>query len=75
MPDMLDLIDDSEARFSDAMHTALMRQAEAEAKRPGRVDCENCGEEIAPARREALPHAVTCIDCASARDWHARGRR
>jgi len=75
MPDMLDLIDDSEARFSDAMHAELMRQAAAEAKRPGRADCEACGGEIAPARREALPNAVTCIECASARDWRARGRR
>lgn len=28
--------------------------------------CENCGRDIAPARLEALPHAILCIDCASA---------
>lgn len=26
--------------------------------------CVNCGEEIAPARLEAVPHAARCIDCA-----------
>lgn len=27
--------------------------------------CTRCGEQIAPARLEALPYAATCIDCQS----------
>lgn len=27
--------------------------------------CEECGQKIAPARLEAMPDAVLCIDCAS----------
>jgi hypothetical protein len=27
--------------------------------------CTRCGEQIAPARLEVLPHAATCIECQS----------
>lgn len=37
-----------------------------------RLECEECGEEIPAARREAAPWATTCIDCQSIRE--ARGR-
>jgi len=30
--------------------------------------CEDCGEEIAPARLHAVPTAVLCVDCQSARE-------
>jgi DnaK suppressor protein len=30
--------------------------------------CENCGETIAAARLEALPHAPLCVDCQSEQD-------
>jgi DnaK suppressor protein len=30
--------------------------------------CEDCGEEIAPARLHAIPTAVLCVDCQSARE-------
>jgi len=30
--------------------------------------CQECGEEIAPARLEVDPTALLCIDCASARE-------
>lgn len=28
--------------------------------------CANCGEPIAPARLQAMPDAVTCVNCAEA---------
>lgn len=28
--------------------------------------CANCGEPIAPARLQAMPDAVTCVNCAQA---------
>lgn len=34
-----------------------------EAQNAARSDCETCGEEIAPARRRALPGCRLCIDC------------
>ena len=43
-----------------------LKQVEQALERLGQDDygkCENCGEPISPARLEALPHAVLCIDC------------
>jgi RNA polymerase-binding transcription factor DksA len=37
----------------------------------GRLVCE-CGDEISPARRAALPHTDKCIECA--RRMELRGR-
>ncbi|HXV00246.1 MAG TPA: DksA/TraR family C4-type zinc finger protein [Caulobacteraceae bacterium] len=34
----------------------------------GASHCEECGEEIPPARRRALPGARTCVRCQSDRD-------
>lgn len=36
----------------------------AELERPGRLVCA-CGEEISNARRQAMPGARGCIDCAT----------
>lgn len=33
-------------------------------------ECEECGQEIAPARLEAMPDALLCINCASAAEKH-----
>jgi DnaK suppressor protein len=34
--------------------------------------CEDCGEEIAPARLHAIPTAVLCVDCQSAREAQSK---
>ena len=34
----------------------------------GTEECVECGEEIPPARRRALPGATTCVKCQSGRD-------
>jgi len=33
-----------------------------------RAECEECGDEIPAARREALPWARTCVECQSIRE-------
>ncbi len=38
------------------------------------ADCEDCGDEIPKARREAVPWTRTCIECAETREREARGR-
>lgn len=43
---------------------AGIARARAALKRPGRLVCD-CGAEISNARRQALPSADTCIDCAT----------
>ncbi|MBX3155265.1 MAG: TraR/DksA family transcriptional regulator [Deltaproteobacteria bacterium] len=37
--------------------------------------CVTCGEDIAPARLDALPTAATCIECATIGDRDRRHRR
>jgi len=34
----------------------------------GALICDECGEDIPPARRQALPGARTCVTCQSGRD-------
>ncbi|MGO9059356.1 MAG: TraR/DksA family transcriptional regulator [Candidatus Binataceae bacterium] len=34
--------------------------------------CEECGEEIAPARLHAIPTAVLCVDCQQAREARSK---
>ena len=47
-------------------HLAAIDHAEGRL-RDGVLDqCERCGADISPARREARPTATTCIGCASA---------
>lgn len=56
-----DQIEDS---IKDALSSARARMPSGE----GLEECEDCGEDIPVARREALPGARTCVSCQSARD-------
>ncbi|WP_336268766.1 TraR/DksA family transcriptional regulator [Vreelandella arctica] len=35
-------------------------------------ECEDCGQEIPQARRDALPWATTCIECQGIREQRRR---
>ncbi|SDK70621.1 TraR/DksA family transcriptional regulator [Billgrantia gudaonensis] len=39
------------------------------------ADCEECGDEIPAARRQAAPWATTCIECQGIRERRARHAR
>lgn len=56
-----DQIDDT---VSDAVKLARARLPAGE----WAAHCEDCGEEIAKRRRDALPGIRTCVRCQSARD-------
>lgn len=58
-------IDDTVA---DAVKLARLRLAEG----TGTEFCEDCGERIAEARRNALPASRTCVGCQSLRDGQRR---
>jgi phage/conjugal plasmid C-4 type zinc finger TraR family protein len=60
-----DQIDDTVA---DAVEAARARLLGGEAA----LYCEQCGEDIPEARRQALPGARTCIACQSDRDAKIR---
>jgi phage/conjugal plasmid C-4 type zinc finger TraR family protein len=59
-----DQIDDTVA---DAVNRARARLL----ARDGSDECEECGEPIPEARRQALPGARTCVACQSMRDAKA----
>lgn len=55
---------------------AQRRKAQAEPPENVPADCRDCGERIPQARREAVPGAVRCVDCAelyAAKQRHTRG--
>lgn len=58
-------IDDTVA---DAVKLARLRLAEG----AGTKFCEDCGERIPDARRNALPASRTCVNCQSVRDGQRR---
>ena len=60
-----DQIDDT---VSDAVLAARARLPSGESAE----ECEECGEDIPPARRRALPGVRTCIACQSRRDSAVR---
>jgi phage/conjugal plasmid C-4 type zinc finger TraR family protein len=58
---VLDQITDT---ISDGVQSARARLPQGE----GTLECVECGEEIPPRRREALPGVTTCVSCQSGRD-------
>lgn len=42
---------------------AGIRRLQAALERDGSRDCQDCDNEIEPARREAMPSATRCIAC------------
>lgn len=65
MSDLLDAAADLEqASRDDALATVRRRVQHGDWHVLSAVDCEICGEPIAPARREAVPGVTTCIECA-----------
>lgn len=63
------------SRFADELENAqaesefVLNQTLSELKRvqqqPGTEFCVDCGDSIAPPRREKVPYAVRCFDCQS----------
>ncbi len=39
----------------------------------GQTDCEDCGELIPAARRQAMPCAIRCIDCQQVFEFNKKG--
>lgn len=55
-------IESSEA-VAAAQHARAISAISAELAAPGNEDCEDCGEAIPAARRQALPSARRCVGC------------
>ena len=60
MTDIIDQACDLEQKMREFW---LLRQKEQESAAPSAQECEECGEIIHEARREAVPGCRLCIDC------------
>lgn len=60
MTDIIDQACDLEQKMREFW---LLRQKEQEYAAPSAQECEECGEIIPEARREAVPGCRLCIDC------------
>lgn len=54
---------------------AQIKRATAALKQEGNIECEDCGGEIAPTRRRALPSAKRCIHCQERIEQVSKERR
>ena len=68
MPDLVDQAQEREEAERDAALASFRRGPEAALDVPSTGVCIDCGDDIAPARRQALPHARRCIDCQELRE-------
>lgn len=72
MTDIFDRAQDLEATLRDA---AIAEQRARVGHGPALIHCEDCGDEIPPARRAAVVGCRTCIHCQVLREREAGGLR
>lgn len=70
----MDIIDEA-AAVIEADRTEAVRRVQAALIGAGAADCIDCGEDIDPARRAALPSAERCILCQTRHGEAARRER
>lgn len=68
MGDIVDKANDDMQRWLDGR----IAQCCADSKPSAATECIDCGEEIGMARKQAVPHAVRCIDCQT--EFEKRGK-
>ena len=55
-------------QIDDTVKDAVLRARAQLAGGPSALQCVECGEDIPPARRQAVPGVRRCVACQSARD-------
>jgi len=68
---MADDADRAQKRIEQERQAGVLLVADRLAT-PGRDDCEDCGDDIEPARRKAIPSARKCHMCQEAAERIAR---
>ncbi|RMX03648.1 hypothetical protein EBQ24_12390 [Allofranklinella schreckenbergeri] len=72
---MTDTIERAQERGHEWLHDQLARQAVRAARQRSAapvLDCEDCGEPIPQARRQALPGVRRCVGCQGQREQQQR---
>ncbi|ELK4871751.1 TraR/DksA family transcriptional regulator [Pseudomonas aeruginosa] len=67
----MDVIDQANEWAENMVQAALAQRAPAKAA-PSALWCEDCGEQIPEARRQAAPGCECCISCQELREHPAR---
>lgn len=62
MTDLIDHASELEARQRQAALERTLARAQPP-KGQGTGPCQDCGQPIPEARRQALPHSQRCVDC------------
>jgi DnaK suppressor protein len=67
----------TEIGVGQSLETALLRTERALSKleEGSYGTCDGCGKPIAPARLQAMPDGVLCLDCAASERGRPRARR
>lgn len=66
---------DRTEELAEKERQAGIRRLQEELQRDGRNDCQDCEDEIEPARREAMPSATRCIACQLRHERHMKRSR
>jgi phage/conjugal plasmid C-4 type zinc finger TraR family protein len=59
-------------QIDDTVKDAVLRARAETPRGESAEECDDCGEPIPKARRQALPGVRTCVACQSARDANRR---
>ena len=59
-------------QIDDTVKDAVLRARAETPRGESSEECDDCGEPIPKARRQALPGVRTCVACQSARDANRR---
>lgn len=69
-------MDERDFEMADALAAAERDSSAARASRAvagaGRADCQDCGERLTAARRQAAPFALRCLECQQAHEKRKR---
>ncbi len=72
---MADEVDRANDLSEDRRNVQIKTISRALERKSVSVECIDCGEDIEPKRREALPSAVRCISCQDAWEIYTRTHR
>lgn len=58
--------------LTEAQRLNALQDAHDACTRAGQSECDDCGDDIPPARRAAFPSAIRCVHCESLHEARRR---
>lgn len=75
LSDVADIAGEEQARLEDERAARWAREQAARESQAGSEYCVECGFDIDPRRRKAMPSAIRCFGCQEFVDRTAKGYR